>query len=431
MGNGRQRSACLFTLASLPGTASLISLLAAFESLLSIGFAPQRSIVLSFGFDEEASGTQGGERLAKRLEELYGKHQDGRGVHMIVDEGEGLDSDSYGIPIAAPAVSEKGYLDVRITVNGKGGHSSEPPKHTTIGILARLIAHIEDNPWAPSMALKEDDGKEDSPGLKMLLCLRNAPKVKRTRLGKALERLVSARQAVADSVHACRWWPRVVQTTPGRKRELQRARVAFLQAAGDEGQLGTFVTTQAVDLVSGGVKINALPEEASAVINHRINVEETVQDVRDHMSSLLGQIAEDYGCRLAKWGSANEGEAGITASRCIVTLEDAYDSALEPAPRTPTEGAEASPYRLLSSVIRRNWPLDKGEYVRVVPSLMIGNTDTKSYHGLSQHIFRFSPNSLLPMKGGDGIHTVDERVQIDSLTKGHDFYVTLMTALQE
>lgn len=29
-------------------------------------------------------------------------------------------------------------------------------------------------------------------------------------------------------------------------------------------------TTQAVDLIEGGVKVNALPEVASAVVNHRI-----------------------------------------------------------------------------------------------------------------------------------------------------------------
>ena len=29
-------------------------------------------------------------------------------------------------------------------------------------------------------------------------------------------------------------------------------------------------TTQAVDLINGGVKVNALPEEATAVVNHRI-----------------------------------------------------------------------------------------------------------------------------------------------------------------
>ena len=32
----------------------------------------------------------------------------------------------------------------------------------------------------------------------------------------------------------------------------------------------TLSTTQAVDLVWGGVKVNALPEGATAVVNHRI-----------------------------------------------------------------------------------------------------------------------------------------------------------------
>ena len=32
----------------------------------------------------------------------------------------------------------------------------------------------------------------------------------------------------------------------------------------------TMGTTQAVDLISGGVKVNALPEKAEAIVNHRI-----------------------------------------------------------------------------------------------------------------------------------------------------------------
>jgi len=32
-------------------------------------------------------------------------------------------------------------------------------------------------------------------------------------------------------------------------------------------------TTQAIDLVGGGVKVNALPEQAWAVVNHRISTE--------------------------------------------------------------------------------------------------------------------------------------------------------------
>jgi Gly-Xaa carboxypeptidase len=32
-------------------------------------------------------------------------------------------------------------------------------------------------------------------------------------------------------------------------------------------------TTQAIDLVDGGVKVNALPEQAWAIVNHRISTE--------------------------------------------------------------------------------------------------------------------------------------------------------------
>ena len=35
-----------------------------------------------------------------------------------------------GVYFAFPALSEKGYLDVRIQVDTPGGHSSIPPKHT-------------------------------------------------------------------------------------------------------------------------------------------------------------------------------------------------------------------------------------------------------------------------------------------------------------
>ena len=36
-------------------------------------------------------------------------------------------------------VVEKGFIDVSLTVIGDPGHSSSPPKETTIGILGQLI----------------------------------------------------------------------------------------------------------------------------------------------------------------------------------------------------------------------------------------------------------------------------------------------------
>lgn len=39
---------------------------------------------------------------------------------------------------------------------------------------------------------------------------------------------------------------------------------------------GLASTTQAIDIVQGGVKVNVLPEKAWAVINHRISMERCV-----------------------------------------------------------------------------------------------------------------------------------------------------------
>ena len=73
--------------------------------------------------------------------------------------------------VALPGVTEKGYIDVRLSVASPGGHSSIPPKHTvgffsflfrvtgsilthsqSIGLLAALITEIEANPVAAKLS---------------------------------------------------------------------------------------------------------------------------------------------------------------------------------------------------------------------------------------------------------------------------------------
>ena len=53
------------------------------ESLIERGFKPTRSIVLTFGFDEEVSGLHGASSLAKYLVSTYGENA----FFMLVDEG--------------------------------------------------------------------------------------------------------------------------------------------------------------------------------------------------------------------------------------------------------------------------------------------------------------------------------------------------------
>lgn len=79
---------------------SLIGILETVELLLNAGYKPKRTIVLSFGFDEESSGTQGAGHLSKFLHERYGDD----GVAAIVDEGAGYTQAFGELKILAKAL---------------------------------------------------------------------------------------------------------------------------------------------------------------------------------------------------------------------------------------------------------------------------------------------------------------------------------------
>ncbi|THU78960.1 hypothetical protein K435DRAFT_698985 [Dendrothele bispora CBS 962.96] len=58
------------------------------------------------------------------------------------------------------------------------------------------------------------------------------------------------------------------QTVEERKKSKEKKRKPSISKQNNHTKNGT---TQALDLISGGVKTNALPERASAVINHQIS----------------------------------------------------------------------------------------------------------------------------------------------------------------
>lgn len=46
------------------------------------------------------------------------------------DEGIAGIEEHFGTEFALPGVAEKGYIDVSVTIDTAGGHSSTPPDHT-------------------------------------------------------------------------------------------------------------------------------------------------------------------------------------------------------------------------------------------------------------------------------------------------------------
>lgn len=122
----------------------VLGLLEAAESLLAEGFVPERTVVFAFGHDEEISGREGAAKLAEHMRE--------KGWHFawMVDEGGMLMTDNPllpGTPVAVVNIAEKGYLTLTLVATGEGGHSSRPPKVSTIGRLSTALAKLERNPF--------------------------------------------------------------------------------------------------------------------------------------------------------------------------------------------------------------------------------------------------------------------------------------------
>jgi Gly-Xaa carboxypeptidase len=272
-----------------------------------------------------------------------------------------------------PAIAEKGYLDVRVDVHAPGGHSSIPPAHTSIGMLARMLVAYEANPYKATF-------QRGTPVYRSAQCL-----------------AAHAR----DIPHSLK---RAIRKAHKSDRALQKAEALLFADAGFRAVAGT---TQAIDLVSGGVKTNALPEQAFAVVNHRIDTASSVAAVKAHDTRLLRAFGKEFNLSVTAFGTRLT-DADVPAYGSL-ELSDAWGTALEPAPVTDTEGAS---YKLLSGTIKAVYAAHRGgepkEPIHVAPGIMSGNTDTRYYWQLSEHIVRYNHMNAVGSTALGGVHTVNE-----------------------
>lgn len=142
---------------------------------------------------------------------------------------------------ALPAVGEKGYLDVEMTVETKGGHSSIPPKHSGIGLSALLIAALEANP--PETPLSPD-----SPLVRFLECTAEySPNIPQD-LEATIRKLAKSGGVDKKAIRTLQDWFADGSWQDGTfKKDMGKALVS---------------TTQAIDIINGGFKVNALVSNA-------------------------------------------------------------------------------------------------------------------------------------------------------------------------
>jgi carboxypeptidase PM20D1 len=226
---------------TLDDKVGVMGILEALEGLLAEGFSPERGLWIAFGHDEEVGGEQGAAAIAALLAE--------RGVSAWFSLDEGMAIAEPGAtsfsdqPLALVGVAEKGFLTLRLTARGTGGHSSVPPPSTAIGRMSRAIVRVEAHPL---------EARTEGVVSDMLRAL--APH------SSGLRGLVLR-------------WPRLFGP------------VIESQLVSEPSTNAMVRTTTAVTMIDGGVKANVLPREVNARVNFRLlpgdSSEAVIEHVRD------------------------------------------------------------------------------------------------------------------------------------------------------
>lgn len=260
---------------ALDDKSAVIGILEAVEALAGSGFRPDRTILLSFGHDEEQGGRKGAYEIAKLLQDRDIRPE------MVLDEGGAVTIGMFPLlqaPLAAVAVAEKGFLNIEVSVRDAGGHSSTPPQHTAIGRLAAALALMEANP----LPYRQD-------GVFWQTLEWSAPEAT---LGF---------RALATNL----WLTRPL---------LLRAVMA------SDAVAATLRTTQAITVIRGGMDANVLPDRAEATVNYRVLPGDSDRSVLEHLRRVVPDTRVEF--RVASYSqppavSPLDSEAGKTLQRAI------------------------------------------------------------------------------------------------------------------
>lgn len=308
---------------------SVIGLLEGVELLVAQGFQPTRTVLLAFGHDEEVGGYRGAEHISRLLQQRHGK------VAFLVDEGGFLTEGVIpGVKrrVAMVGVAEKSSMSVELSVMGGGGHSSIPPTHTALGILARAITRLED---------------EQMPA-------RLTPATEAFLTNVAAEGSFGMRFAFAN---------------------LGAVRPLIVQALVKQPQTASVVrTTTAVTMASGSPKENVLPIRATAVVNFRILPGDSVQGVLSHIARVVG----DTMVKVRQLGNAREPSA-------ITPFDSPEYAALEKTISQLYPDALPTPYLLGAATDTRHYePLTKHIF-RFAPAVVTAPLISGA-HGTNERI---------------------------------------------
>lgn len=315
---------------TLDDKASLLSIFETIEMLLNENFQPKRTIYLVFGHDEEIGGKRGALQIAKLLKE--------RSVNaeFVLDEGGSItDKILKGVenPAALVGIAEKGYMSLELTVEEAGGHSSQPPKNTAVGVLSKAITRLEETPFPGGIR-----------GITAQMFDKLAPET-----------------AFNQKFFLANLWlfrplvERQLASTPSSNAALR--------------------TTTAATVFNAGVKDNVLPNKATAVVNFRILPGETIESVVERVRQTIG----DERVKIAPYGENlwNPSPVSDVNSPNFQTVEKTI--------RQTFPDTIVAPYLMLAASDSRHFAEISPNIYRFSPT-KVNSEDLLRIHGINERI---------------------------------------------
>ena len=314
------------------------SLLESLEGLLREGFEPKRTIYVALGHDEEVMGFDGAQKIVEHL------RTQGIKLGAILDEGGFI---SAGLlpgssdPCALLGFSEKGYLTLKLSATGSPGHSSQPPRQTAIGIIARAIALLDDHPFHATVDY----------------------------FLPSLKRIAQLLPFSMQFVVANTWLFKKVLIKQLSKSPQMNAMLR---------------TTHAATMINGGIKDNVLPSKATAKVNLRLLPGDTI----DSAIAYIKKVVDDP--RVEVEVDAENG--GWEASKVSPIQGPAYLS-LELVTRQVFDNVTVAPFVFPAASDSRHFQPICDNIFKFSPILLTGD-ELSGMHGINE---RISQKSLVDM----------------------------------
>lgn len=319
--------------------------LQAVEELLSEGFTPKCDVYLEYSINEET----GGDGAAAAMRYL---RDQGIQLALVMDEGgavvdeavEGMDR-----PYAMIGITEKGYMDVKISARGKGGHSSTPPRRTP---AARLFA------FANEIERKRPFTRKLIPETQEMF-----------------RRMAPAFSGPLRFLLGNLWLTKPLM-------------IAVMPLVSPFGE-ALLETTCCFTQMKGSDAANVIPKEPYLIANLRTSVQ---------------QNCEESLALLKKYGKKYNLEFEVLYQR------DA----------SPVSNIHSKEYAYVERCIHKHFP-DVG----IAPYLIMGGTDCRHFHALTENALRFAPVRCTQQQN-NACHAVDENVTVASLAEGVRFYKMML-----